>query len=169
MRNEEIRMRNSIHVGSHLPVLMKIFSITDGPIVEYGGGLNSTVYLHWACLPTERKLLTLESDWQNHKLLRKFRTSWHECQFVKDWNKAITEDKYSIVFIDHNPACQRHVDAKKFLNSEYIILHDSEPEKNEIYYYDRIYPLFKYKLDYTKSYPNTTILSNIHKLNRLKI
>ncbi|MCK9428860.1 MAG: hypothetical protein M0R17_02465 [Candidatus Omnitrophica bacterium] len=169
MRNEDIRLRNSLNVGSHLPVLMKLFSITDGPIVEYGGGINSTIFFHWACFSTERKLLTLESDWINHKLLRKFRTDWHQCQFVRHWNDAIVEDNYSLVFIDHNPAAQRHVDVKKHINAEYVVLHDSEPDKNNIYFYDRIYPLFKYKLDYTKSWPNTTILSNVHRLNKLKI
>lgn len=169
MRDEDIRMRNSLHVGSHLPVLMKIFSITEGPILEYGGGLNSTVFFHWACLSTERKLLTLESDWQNHKLLRKFRTSWHECQFVRNWDNVIIGSNYSIVFIDHNPAEQRHIAAKKHVESEYVILHDSDPTRNSVYFYDTIYPLFKYKFDYTESYPNTTVLSNIHKLNRLKI
>lgn len=169
MRNKDIRMRNSIHVGSHLPVLMKLFSITKGPILEYGGGINSTIFFHWACFPTERKVLTLENDWINHKLLRKFRTPWHECQFVKNWDRVTIEDTYSIVFIDHNPGYQRHIDAKKHINSEYVVLHDSEPERDNLYFYEKIYPLFKYRLDYTKAVPHTTILSNTHDLGNLTI
>jgi hypothetical protein len=41
---------------------------------------------------------------------------------------------------------------------EYILLHDSDSAAH--YRYDRVWPHFKYRLDYTDAKPWTTVLSN---------
>jgi len=35
--------------GSHIPVLIKILNISEGPVLELGTGLNSTPVIHWIC------------------------------------------------------------------------------------------------------------------------
>jgi len=41
-----------------------------------------------------------------------------------------------------------------------LIIHDSEPEINKFYRYDRIWDHYRYRYDYKKFKPYTTVLSN---------
>jgi hypothetical protein len=161
----------SFKYGSHLPVLIKIVSITTGSIVEFGSGINSTIFLHWVCHSTGRKLLTLESEWEYHKHFRRLRCDYHTLGHVKRWNDKLAEGKWSVVFIDHHPKEHRKNaselrshDAIRFVDSEYVIMHDSNH-----YDYSKVYPHFKYKYEYTKATPNTVVLSNVHDLSSLII
>jgi hypothetical protein len=155
--------------GTHLPMLIKVVSLTTGPIVEFGGGVNSTIFLHWACNPTGRKLLTLESDWQFYKEFKRLRCDYHSIQHVRRWGNTIGEGVWSVVLIDHHPREPRKnatelrsTDAIRFVDSEYVVMHDSDH-----YDYNKVYPYFKYKYEYTKAIPNTVVLSNKHDLKEL--
>ena len=48
--------------GSHLPVLIKMVLMTDGPILELGTGFFSTPVLHWLCAEKKRKLVSYDSS-----------------------------------------------------------------------------------------------------------
>ncbi len=161
----------SFRYGSHLPVLIKLVSITSGPIVEFGSGENSTIFLHWACNSTGRKLLTLESDWEYHKHYRRLRCEYHTLEHVRRWHNKIAEGRWSVVLIDHHPREKRKNaselrsnDAIRFVDSEYIIMHDSDH-----YDYSKVYPHYKYKYEYIKAEPHTVVLSNVHNLIGLTI
>lgn len=157
---------SSFRYGSHLPLLIKAVNLTNGPIVEFGSGVNSTIFLHWACHSSKRKLLTLESDWKYHKEYRKLRCDYHSVEHVRRWNDDLASGKWSVVLIDHHPrepkvnaGPLRSKDAIRFVDSEYVIMHDSDH-----YDYSSVYPNFKYKYIYTNTKPNTVVLSNVHKL-----
>lgn len=161
-------MMISIRYGSHLPVLAKLVEITNGPILELGIGLYSTPYLHYACLPTKRKL----SSYENHpRWLRYFRDSrndYHDLNLMEDWDKLEINQIWDIALIDNDPEPRRKEDAKRLAhNAKYIVLHDSEPERDDVLKYSEIYPLFKYRYDYTLVRPNTTVLSNYFDLENL--
>ena len=49
-------------------------------------------------------------------------------------------------------------------NTKYVIIHDSNGRYKNHYHYDKIYPLFKYKYDFTQEFPSTCVLSNFVKL-----
>jgi hypothetical protein len=155
--------------GSHLPMLIKAVQLTTGPIVEFGCGVNSTVFLHWACHNNNRPLLTLEGDWEYYKEFRRLRCDYHQVEYVKEWNDTIASGKWSVVLIDHHPKVKgdagetRSNDAIRFADSKYVIIHDPEH-----YDYSKVYPHFKYRYDYTKTTPNTVVLSNIHELSEFK-
>ena len=77
---------------------------------------------------------------------------------------------WDIVLIDHSPDKRRGIEAKRLANNaKYIILHDSEPDKDKLYQYSKAYPHFKFRYDYTEAYPNTTVLSNFVDLENFKI
>jgi hypothetical protein len=157
---------STFRFGSHLPVLIKLVNMTTGPILEYGGGMYSSVFLHWACHAKSRMLVTLENRWEYYKKIRNLRCDYHDIQFVKEWSNDICLGKWSIVLIDHGPGYRRENDAKKYLDSEYVVLHDSNEES---YGYKNVFPLFKYRFDYIKAFPNTSVLSNIHDLKDFTI
>ena len=156
--------------GSHLPVLIKLVSITEGPILELGGGLYSTPYLHWACFPSKRKLVSYDSDQKYFQQMSQYKDFFHDVFLVNDWNVVGIDFPWDIAFIDHVTE-RRGIDAARLANlAKYVVIHDSDPIKENIPYgYDKIYPLFKYRFDYKEISPNTTILSNFVDLTDFKI
>lgn len=162
-------MKMSARYGSHLPVLISIVNATSGPILELGTGLFSTPYLHFACLPTKRRLVSYDSDegWIHN--FKDFRSDFHEVIFIDDWDKLDTNGQWDIVLVDHGPDERRQVEAKRFAgNAKYIILHDSNPEYDYLYKYSEVYPLYRNRFDYNSLHPNTTVLSNQSDLSGLK-
>ena len=152
--------------GSHLVPLIKCLEKTSGPVIELGIGISSTPLLHALCFDQGRHLISYDNNPVFIEMFKKYRTIGHDVVLVKDWNEILTKP-YSVVLVDHKPEERRKIDVKKFENAEYVILHDSEPDKNDLYHYDEIYPLFKYRFDYTKTQVHTTVLSNLYDLDFL--
>lgn len=162
-------MRISIRYGSHLPVLTKIVEATSGPILELGIGLYSTPYLHWACFPTKRQLVSYDSAENWIRYFKNCRSEFHEVNLITDWDNLRVDRFWDIVFIDHAPDFRRGVEAGRLANNaNFIILHDTEPERDSLYGYSKIYSLFRYRIDYTLVKPHTSILSNFVDLRKIK-
>lgn len=158
-------MKIRIRYGSHLPVLMKLVEMTNGPILELGIGLYSTPYLHYACLPTKRKLVSYEAEESWWRQFKDCRTDFHQVNLIEDWDKLELSGNWDVVFVDHGPDERRKDEALKVKdNAKYVILHDSDPENDYLYQYSEIYPHFKYRYDYAGAKPNTTVLSNFEQL-----
>lgn len=142
--------------GTHLPVLLKLLEYTSGSVLELGAGYNSTPLLYWTCKADNRKFVSYENykDWCDKV--------GDVTTFTDNWdNIDIDNHRWDIVLIDHRPALRRKTDAIRLKdNSLFVVLHDSEPEIDRFYHYSRVYKHFKYRYDYTKLKPNTTILSN---------
>lgn len=142
--------------GSHLPVLSRIINATDGSVLELGAGYNSTPLLYWVCKAQNRRFVSYENDKVWCEKMGDLTT------YIDDWGKAdIFKDFWSMVFIDCRPALERHRFAIKLKdNANFVILHDSEPEIDRFYAYRRVWSHYKYRYDFTKVKPNTTVLSN---------
>lgn len=151
---------------SHLPILTKIVDMTEGPILELGIGF-STVVLDMMCRLTKRPLFSYDNDPQWYEKYLEYQSDFHQILLTDDWDKIDIDNRHwSVVLIDHRPALRRRVEAKRLKdNTDYVVMHDSEPEINKFYRYTDIYPLFKYRFDYTRCKPFTTVLSNFKKLN----
>ena len=167
-----------MHVGggSHLPILIKVLSLSDGPVLELGTGLFSTPYLHWACYDAKRKLVSYENkkeffDTWNYEDKRESNNdySYHQRILVEnnEWDKIDISEHWGVVFIDHNPGPRRREEMKRVANNaDYVVVHDTD-DKNDFYYkYAEYFPLFKYRWD-SKIYPRTTVLSNFKDLSNL--
>ncbi len=161
-------MKISIRYGSHLPVITKLMDITSGPVLELGVGLYSTPYLHYECFTSKRELKSYESDAQWVRFFRDCRNDYHEVHHIENWDNLEINQFWDVVLIDHNPENRRKEEAKRLANNaQYIILHDSDTETDDLYGYSEIYPLFKYRYDFTYCVPNTTVLSNFVDLSNL--
>ena len=156
--------------GTHLPVLIKLTSITNGSILELGGGVYSTPFLHWVCFPSKRKLVSYDSDPGYFQQVLQYVDTFHDVTFVNDWDSINIELPWDIVLVDHVTE-RRATEAKRVANfAKYVVLHDSDPSRNNrVYKYDEVYPLFKYRFDYKDTSPNTTVLSNFVNLTDFKI
>lgn len=155
--------------GSHLPVLMKLVSITSGPIIEMGCGMYSTPYLHWACYATKRPLTTCESkpDWMD--FINQFANDFHKVINVPDWSLLDLSGQWSIGFVDHDPDETRINQISRMPHVEYVVAHDADNRTERKYHYRKAMRFFKYCYTYSGARPNTAIWSNVHDLCNMVI
>jgi len=152
---------------------MEAMRITTGDVLELGPGVFSTPYLHWVCEKEKRNLLSIEDNYNWHYFCRKYyRTAYHKHLHVLTWDDADTAIKkeWGLAFVDHSPSERRVVEIAKLANlAQLIVIHDSNVVQDGNYHYSTIYPLFKYKFDFTKVEPATTALSNFIDLKDFNI
>lgn len=160
--------------GTHLPLLIRIMSISHGNVLELGMGLSSTPFLHWMCFDQDRPLLSFENDLEFYKMLRPYNhPKFHKVRYIDDWNKlTVHKQRWSVVLIDTNPKSSRREFATKLKETaDFVILHDTENSHERLYRYrDPIIGCFKdYKFSYTykKTSPNTTVLSNVFDVSKI--
>jgi broad specificity phosphatase PhoE len=148
--------------GSHLPVLLRLVDVTDGPILELGMGLWSTPILDLLCRRAKREIWSYDNDAKWFSENKKWESDYHHVEFVKDWSTIIRPlHHWSVVLIDHRPAIRRRVDAVLLADlADFIVIHDTEPEIDRFYRFSSIWKHFSYRYDYLKIRPATTVVSN---------
>lgn len=161
---------NNVKQGTHIPVLVSVFEKTEGDVLELGSGFFSTQILRWLCQMAGRKLISYESSNFWHMKATKNPVPFHTVIKVeKSWDEAEIEKHWGMVLVDHSPDERRWREIERLANyAEYIIIHDSNLSEFKHYGYEKIWRLFKYRYDYKKLNPNTTIVSNFHDLSEFK-
>jgi len=163
-----MKIVNLAEFGSHIPILVKILERTDGRILDLGMGL-STIVMHAMATKTKRPVVSYESNMEWYKEYLKYQSDFHQIKFVDNWDKAdIDNEFWDVALVDHHPARRRVKEVVRLANTaNYILLHDSDIF-NKFYTGSGIYPLFKYRFNYTKCFPGTVVLSNTVDLSILK-
>ena len=156
--------------GSYLPVLSKLVSQTTGPILELGVGFCSTPYLHWACFPKKRKLVSYENNPEYYRFAKSWKDSYHKVYCISDWdNTEFDKHHWNIAFIDHSPGPRRGIDAMRLAHADYLVIHDSENSNASRYGLNKVYRNFKYRYKYDDAYPFTSIWSNRYDVRNFKV
>jgi len=153
--------------GTHMPMLIKLVQMTNGPVLELGAGLFSTPLLHWLCRERKVKLVTYEDNPEYYKFAVDFRSRGHSVRLIKDWNEIDTKTHWGVVLIDHGllPE-QRAIDTIKLKDkADYLVLHDSQYES----LYSEVWKHFKYRYDWKDCKPWTTVVSNLKDLSDLNV
>lgn len=151
--------------GSFIPALIASYRRTEGDIVEFGGGVYSTHYLHWLCFLDNRKLTTYENTDFWYEWCSYYHSKSHKIVKVDDWNTLDVSGSWSIAFVDLSPDSMRKEIIKKLVdNTQLVVAHDSNGRYNSIYHYDEIYPLYKHRYIFDQTEPATVVLSNIDTL-----
>lgn len=164
---------STVAAGSHIPILVKLLEANKtrnhGPILELGIGYNSTPLLHWMCQTHRIPLFSYETDNEWLERFVEFSDTNHSLLPVKDWKDIqLNSSFWGIVLVDSRPAKERaHLATRVKDNADFVVLHDSEPEIDRFYRYGRAYRGFKYRYDFKKVMPNTTVLSNSFDLSFL--
>ncbi|MDD5013715.1 MAG: hypothetical protein PHW73_01260 [Atribacterota bacterium] len=156
-------------MATHLPLITRAFDKSSGPVLEMGTGYFSTLYLDWLCNTFHRKLISYESGEVWYERAKKYNSDYHKVILVENWDKADIESiHWGLVFIDHKPPKRRPIDAIRLKdNADYIVMHDTEPESDYYYGYHIVWEHFKYRYDYKKIKPWTSVVSNFKKLDIL--
>lgn len=173
MRNEKIMSINFRYTpiyASHLPILIKVLQLSQGPVLELGSGVFSTPVLHWLCLDTKRELVTYENYNEHFEMNKVFETETHQIKFLSDWNEAKIEGvHWGMALVDHEPRERRVVEIRRLAQiADYIVVHDTEPDHDKYFnFINKAYPLFKYRYNYKRRRPYTAVLSNFKDLTNL--
>ena len=153
--------------STHMPVLMACVQATDGAVLELGSGMYSTPLLHWLCSLKQRKLITYEDSLDWFTEAKKFQNKYHRIRLVEDWDKIDISGHWSVAFIDQSTASRSPMAIKLKDNADYIVIHDTNSPHH--YHYDTVWPHFKYRYDFTKQDPWTSVVSNTKDLSWLDI
>jgi len=155
--------------GSYLPVLSTLIPKTYGPVLELGVGFCSTPYLHWACYPTKRRLVSYEHNPEYYRYANSWEDDFHHIHCIDDWDKVDLSEPWSVAFVDHAPSRRRGIECEKLLHAEYVVVHDSENSQATKYGLHRVYRKFKYRYKYTNAFPFTSVWSNIHDVRNFSV
>jgi len=159
-------------VASHIPLLVRVFDKSKGDVLEVGTGYYSTLLLHWLANTSRRQLYSYESsDYWYKRATEKMRmeNDYHHIVYCPNWDDIPTDKHWGMIFIDHGPNERRIVEIEKFKDKcDYMVIHDTEPASNRAYKYSEIWPLFKYKYDYNKILPATSVVSNFKDLKDIE-
>ena len=85
---------------------------------------------------------------------------WYDStQDIPNWLDSISKDGISVCLVDHACGERRHTDIKRLYNHcDIIVIHDTQPEATG-YLLDKIWDLFKYRLNLIMS-DGATMVSN---------
>lgn len=155
--------------SSHLPILIKVLTMAQGPALELGMGPFSSPVMHWLCLDQKKILTSYDNNKDYHKANLSFANDKHGIFLTDDWdNIPIYNTHWGVVLVDHSPDYRRKEEIKKLANkADYIVVHDTQSSEEKLYHYEEIYPLFKYRYNYKRQKPYTTVLSNFKDLSNL--
>lgn len=161
-----ITFKNPKHWSTHMPMLIRALEMTEGTVVEVGGGVFSTPLLHWLCKMQNRRLITYENEPQFFAFSKEFQSEKHSVRLINNWDEMDFKSPRGVVFIDHHPEQRRGLDAIRFKDSaQIIVMHDSErPDK---YNYNGVWEHFKYVHHWKDCRPWTSVVSNYKDLSKL--
>jgi len=144
---------------------MACVNATDGPVLEMGCGNYSTPVLSQMC--RGRKMLSVESDAAWMAKFTDLAGPDHQFIAVKDWSEFVLPDfPWDVVFINHEPAARRIVDIGLLMDkAKMLVVHDTESA--DYYGYESILPKFRYRFDYKRWTPWTTVVSQTMPLDFL--
>lgn len=153
--------------NNHLPLLLLGLALTgDGPVLELGSGEGSTPLLRKDCEAIGREFQSYDNNYE-----------W--CQktgayYVNDWDTIIiskSHQLFGLIFIDHAPGERRYEDAILLANAaDILVIHDTEEGGAGDYKFEKIWHLFKYRLNYNKTGggAGATMVSNKIDVNRFR-
>jgi len=166
---KEKKEKDNSVLATHVPLLIRAFDVSEGDVLEVGTGWFSTLILHWMAHISKRMVYSYESKDHWYRRARRYNSEYHKIIKVNNWDELPVDKHWGLVFIDHSPESRRNVEVKRFANSaDYIVIHDTQPEDDEKYQFSKIWDLFKYKYDWKKSKPWTTVVSNIKDLKNIE-
>lgn len=152
--------------GSHFPVLAGLASDANS-ILECGVGHWSTPMLHFISNAKGIDLLSCESDgawlWQ----FGEYESNLHKFLLVTDWlsEPKIHSEKWDLAFVDCKPGEIRAPLIQKLKSvATYIVVHDTETNSGARYQYEPVFDQFKYRWDWKRYRPNTTVVSNFKEI-----
>ena len=161
---------DNIMSASHLPLLMRIIDISQGDMLELGTGYYSTVLFHWMGQMMKRHVYSYENNKAWYEKVKKYESEFHHIILIDDWNELPTDKHWGIIFVDQTPVRWRRMAIAKYAkDADYIVAHDTQVERQRRFHLERTLQTFKYRFDYQKLMPNTSVVSNFIDVTQLRL
>ena len=155
-------------LATHIPLLVRMFDKSEGDVLEIGTGWFSTITLDWLANLYKRHVYSYESSNHWYKRAKRYESKFHHIIKIESWDDLPADKHWGLVFIDHSPEERRHVEIERFKDlADYIVVHDTQPEDDVKYQYSGSWKYFKYKYDWIKAKPWTSVVSNTKDLNNI--
>lgn len=149
--------------NNHLNLLWPALEATNGIVVEFGMGHGSTPQLNQYCTEKKRKLYSYDNTLEWVDKFKHFENDYHKLFLAHNWDD-VEFDQIDVLLIDHAPGERRWIDIKKYaMIAKIIVIHDSEPAATG-YMLDKIWHLFKYRINYETEGAWASLVSNFIKL-----
>ena len=144
---------------THRSPLREAIARTTGPVLELGMGDGSTPILNRVAVLCDRLVCSYDHIAAWVEKYQGLRGPQHRIELVTSYDDCpIEETRWAVAFVDHAPEGRRVIDLARLVQvTQVIVVHDTE---HPDYGYDRIFGLFKYRLDYKTHVPWTSLLSN---------
>jgi hypothetical protein len=113
--------------------------------------------LHLLC--RNRPLVSIETDASWLGRYADLENKDHQFHHVQDWDSAeiIDRGEWDVAFVDHAPGNRRVPEIRRLMkNTRLIVIHDTEDAG---YGFESVLPEFKYRFDYKRWEPWTTVVS----------
>jgi hypothetical protein len=155
-------------LATHIPLLIRVFDISEGDVLEVGTGWFSTLMLHWLAHIYKRRVYSYESSRHWYERALRYQSPYHKIIKVESWDELPADKHWGLVFIDHSPEARRRVEIERFKDlADYIVIHDTQPEDDKKYQYSGIWRYFKYKKNWTRAKPWASVVSNFKDLKNI--
>lgn len=155
-------------MATHIPLLVRIFTLSKGDVLELGTGYFSTLMLRWLAEMSGRNVYSYESREYWYKKAKAKETEYFKVFYTPNYDDAPIERKWGMAFIDHGPNGRRITEIKRLAKwADYIVIHDTDIKDDNQYHYSKIWGLFKYRYDFNLYYPSTSVVSNFKDLGSL--
>ena len=144
--------------GTHWPILKAAVKRTEGAVLELGAGASSTGGLHDMCGKQGRLVVTVDSAEEWVAKFKGLASDKHVFECIPDpaETKWLNE-KWDVVFVDHAPGETRMRAIERARDkAEFIVVHDSDDLGYGI---EKILSTFKYRKDFRRQRPWTTVVS----------
>ncbi|SRR6266496_541208 len=142
--------------NNHLPLLWLGLEDTQHnkhPVIEFGSGLGSTPILKQYCKDAGREFLSYDNN-----------AEWAEQMgsiLIPNWSTAEIYKRSSVILVDCAPGESRHeIMAIMKDRADIIIVHDTEKDGSGNYLYEKIWPLFKFRINLTGGSTWASAVSN---------
>lgn len=137
-------------------------------MLELGTGYFSTLLLHWLATTMRREVYSFESKRHFYDRAKKYESEFHHIVYCDNWADADIEKPWGMAFVDHSPGWRRPYEVIRLANwAQYIVIHDTQAAQDGEYHFSESFPHFKYRYDYTKMLPWTSVVSNFHDLEHV--
>lgn len=136
-----------------------VAAVPPGLVLELGVGYGSTPMLHALCAVKKHMLVSYDHDQNWIDRFMCLKDHWHDFRTFP-LEPLMEGFRWSVVFVDHAPAEARVPAIEALIDSTNIfVVHDTE---DPLYNYEPTFKKFKYRYDYKRLTPWTSILSNTH-------
>jgi hypothetical protein len=122
------------------------------PVIELGAGGGSTPYLRQYCSDNSRQFISYD-----------YNREWADSMgsnLITNWSTADIYKRCSVLLVDHSPGEHRHeaIAIMKDL-ADIIVIHDTESDAVG-YMYDKIWRLFRYRINFMVGTVGASAVSN---------